>query len=33
MKSRMMLTIATTMLVVAVLARLVAQDKYDVRTS
>ena len=31
MKSRMMLTIATTMLVVAVLARVAAQDKYDLK--
>jgi hypothetical protein len=31
MKSRMMLTIATTMLVIAVLARVAAQDRYDLK--
>ena len=31
MKSKMLLTIATTMLVVAVLARVAAQDKYDLK--
>jgi hypothetical protein len=31
MTKRMMLTIATTMLVVAVLARVAAQDKYDLK--
>ena len=31
MKGRMMLTIATTMLIVAVLARVAAQNKYDLK--